>query len=83
MPSSLFGSRQSPQQFPNPQPLSSNPIELFGQVQNLARQLNGQDPEQVARQIAKERGLNDSQLNELMKNAQNVAGIFGNLGLRL
>lgn len=82
MASSLFGNnQQSPRQ---PMTPNNSPFELFGQIQQFAQSIQGKgDPEQLARQMAQQKGLNDGQLNQLFDKAKSIAGIFNGMGMHM
>ena len=80
MPSNVFANLPQNHQ---PQLQNKSPLQILGDLRNLAGELNGKDPEQVARQMAKQRGISDNQLNDLFGKAKEMAGIFNGLGMHL
>lgn len=42
----------------------------IGQINDVLRMINGRDPEQLAREIARQRGISDAQLNDLVNQAK-------------
>lgn len=72
MSSPLFGRESS-------QPQMNNPMSMMQQIRQLASSLNGQDPQAVAMNLAKQRGLSNDQVQAMVKQAQEIAS---NLGLR-
>lgn len=43
----------------------------IGQINDVLRMINGRDPEQLAREIARQRGISDAQLSDLVNQAKN------------
>lgn len=59
MASSLFGNNQTNQNL-NPQ----NPLQMIMQAKQI---LNGQDPKTAALNLARQKGMTDQQINDLLK----------------
>lgn len=60
---------------PQAQPSGSNP--MFNQIRQFAGLIGNRNPKQMALNLAKQRGLSDEQLNELMQQAQEIQRQMG------
>lgn len=50
---------------------------LFGRIRQFAGLIGNRDPKQMALNLAKQRGMTDEQLNELMQEAENIKKQMG------
>lgn len=54
---------------------SGNPI--FGQIRQFAGMIGNRNPKQMAMNLAKQRGIGDAQMQQLMQEAQQIARQMG------
>lgn len=53
----------------------SNP--MFGQIQQFAQMIGGRNPEQMVRNLMRQRGIPESELQNAMRQAQDIARQMG------
>lgn len=58
-----------------PQQSGGNPI--FGQIRQFAGMIGNRNPKQMAMNLAKQRGIGDAQMQQLMQEAQQIARQMG------
>ena len=63
------------QMMPQAQPSGGNP--MFSQIKQFAGLIGNRDPKQMALNLAKQRGLTDEQLNQLMQQAEEIQRQMG------
>lgn len=57
------------------QPAGGNP--MFAQIKQFAALIGNRDPKQMAMNLARQRGLTDEQLNQMMLQAQEIQRQMG------
>lgn len=63
------------QMAPQAQPSGGNPI--FGRIRQFAGMIGNRNPKQMAMNLAKQRGIGDAQMQQLMQEAQQIARQMG------
>ena len=63
------------QMTPQAQPSGGNP--MFNQIKQFAGLIGNRNPKQMALNLAKQRGLTDEQLNQLMQQAEEIQRQMG------
>lgn len=63
------------QMMPQAQPGGGNP--MFNQIKQFAGLIGNRNPKQMALNLAKQRGLTDEQLNQLMQQAEEIQRQMG------